>query len=78
MNDISAIQRQPYQDVICHFVSGYAFGDCIGIAVQSLSGWWTVNEVKASSMGKVALLIRKDYSSLSRVYREFTFAYYDK
>lgn len=53
MSDTSPIQHQSSQDVICDFVSGFAFGDCIGIAVQSLSGWWTVEEVKAQSKGKV-------------------------
>jgi len=53
MTDIPLLQRQPLQDVVCDFVSGYAFGDCIGVAIQSLSGWWTVTEVRAQSQGVI-------------------------
>lgn len=59
MDDIPSIQRQPSQDITCHFVSGYAFGDCIGVAIQSWSGWWTVNDVKAQSKEKVTISFKR-------------------
>ncbi|KAL0578240.1 hypothetical protein V5O48_003735 [Marasmius crinis-equi] len=32
-------------DVVCDFVDGHAFGDAVGIALRSVSGWWTVDGI---------------------------------
>ncbi|ESK87531.1 transmembrane protein [Moniliophthora roreri MCA 2997] len=43
------IVREEILDVVCDFVDGRAFGDAIGIAFRSISGWWTVNDVQLTS-----------------------------
>jgi len=42
-------------DVICDFVSGYAFGYAFGIGIQSISGRWTVEKIKLKSKINVIL-----------------------
>ncbi len=34
------------QDIICDFLNGYAFGNVLGVGIQSLKGWWTVDSVE--------------------------------
>ena len=53
LSNSSLILRHSAQDVYCDFVSGYAFGDCIGISLQSVSGWLTVNDVRVQGKTKV-------------------------
>ncbi|KAF9532428.1 hypothetical protein CPB83DRAFT_891154 [Crepidotus variabilis] len=47
----SPVVRVSSQDVKCDFVAGYAFGDYLGIGVQSLLGWWSVKNIHAKSEG---------------------------
>jgi hypothetical protein len=46
----------PSQTVICDFIDGFAFGEAIGIGIQSIVGWWTVTEVGLQNKTKVSLL----------------------
>ncbi|KAF9475666.1 hypothetical protein BDN70DRAFT_996247 [Pholiota conissans] len=39
------IVHQQSQDVVCDFVDGYAFGNVIGIGIQSSNRWWTIKNV---------------------------------
>lgn len=47
------VLHHPFQNVSCDFVSGYAFGDSIGISIQSISGWWTAREARVRNKTKV-------------------------
>ncbi|KAF8078159.1 hypothetical protein FPV67DRAFT_1603782 [Lyophyllum atratum] len=51
-----------YEDVICDFIDGVAFGDAVGIALRSISGWWTVTNATAldAKPSKVALAVQRD------------------
>lgn len=46
----------PSQTVICDFIDGFAFGEAIGIGIQSIVGWWTVTDVDLQNDSKVPLL----------------------
>lgn len=46
----------PSQTVICDFTDGFAFGEAIGIGIQSIVGWWTVTDVDLQNDSKVPLL----------------------
>jgi hypothetical protein len=39
------VVRDETIDVICDFVGGYAFGDCIGLGFRSVDGWWTATDI---------------------------------
>ena len=39
------VVRDKSIDVICDFVGGYAFGDCIGLVFRSIDGWWSVQKL---------------------------------
>ncbi|KAJ3508201.1 hypothetical protein NLJ89_g5882 [Agrocybe chaxingu] len=45
----SPVIHQSTQDVSCDFLDGYAFGDALGIGIQSAAGWWTVKAVSATN-----------------------------
>ena len=45
----------PSQTVICDFIDGFAFGEAMGIGIQSIVGWWTVTDVDLQSDSKVPL-----------------------
>ena len=45
----------PSQTVMCDFIDGFAFGEAIGIGIQSIVGWWTVTAVDLLNDSKVPL-----------------------
>ncbi|CAA7270176.1 unnamed protein product [Cyclocybe aegerita] len=49
LSSTSPVVHQKTQDVSCDFLDGYAFGDALGIGIQSAAGWWTVKGVSATS-----------------------------
>ena len=42
--------------MICDFIDGFAFGEAMGIGIQSIVGWWTVTDVDLQNDSKVRLL----------------------
>ncbi|KAG6874319.1 hypothetical protein C0995_001544 [Termitomyces sp. Mi166 len=52
--------HEPSLDVVCDFVDGKAFGDAFGIALRSISGWWTVKNVSIRNTKAVILTIKRD------------------
>ena len=52
-SDNSFFTYHPSQIVICDFVDGFAFGEAIGIGIQSVMGWWTVTDVVLQNESKV-------------------------
>lgn len=48
--DIQALQhvlkRSDDHDIMPTFVDGWAFGEAVGVGIQSVDGWWTVIEAK--------------------------------
>lgn len=42
------VVRDSSIDVFCDFVAGYAFGDCIGLGLRSIDGWWTVRKLESA------------------------------
>ncbi|KAJ4488323.1 hypothetical protein J3R30DRAFT_3696095 [Lentinula aciculospora] len=45
-NDTEKVVREPIQDVIPDFVSGWPFGDAIGIGLRARDGWWSVQDAR--------------------------------
>ncbi|KAK1229074.1 hypothetical protein PQX77_007890 [Marasmius sp. AFHP31] len=45
----SEVVHEDTLDVVCDFVGGYAFGDAVGIALRSISGWWNITDIKTLS-----------------------------
>ncbi|KAG6897845.1 hypothetical protein C0992_010333 [Termitomyces sp. T32_za158] len=52
--------HEPSLDVVCDFVDGKAFGDAFGIALRSISGWWTVKSASIRNTKAVILTIKRD------------------
>lgn len=48
--------HQKSQDVICDFLDGYAFGNVFGFGIQSLKGWWTIENVELDTPDTVRTL----------------------
>jgi len=48
---------QPSQNEWCDFADGYAFGNYIGVGIQSISGWWTVSSVEVDVEVKPTLVL---------------------
>lgn len=51
-----SVIHQESQDVICDFLNGYAFGNILGVGIQSLKGWWTVETVEISTATTVTMV----------------------
>lgn len=45
-------------NVAPNFVDGWAFGEAIGVGMQSVDGWWTVTEVKISNSFSTTVSVR--------------------
>ncbi|KIK63771.1 hypothetical protein GYMLUDRAFT_71889 [Collybiopsis luxurians FD-317 M1] len=43
---INQVVWEPSQDVVPDWVSGWAFGDSVGVGLRSRDGWWSVQDVK--------------------------------
>lgn len=43
--DVNVV-REPTHDVIPDIVSGWTFGDAIGVGLRARDGWWSVSQVK--------------------------------
>jgi len=56
---VHSLVHEPSQDVICDFIDGTAFGDAIGIAMRSISGWWTVTNATAHVSKEMTLTIQR-------------------
>ncbi|KAG6832731.1 hypothetical protein H0H92_012303 [Tricholoma furcatifolium] len=52
--------HEPAQDIACDFVDGKAFGDAIGIAMRSVSGWWTVTGASVRNTEVIKLSAKRD------------------
>lgn len=51
---VQRIEHLATHDVVCDFVSGYAFGDALGVGVRAVDGWWTVETVEADAESSVS------------------------
>jgi hypothetical protein len=60
--DIQEVQQfsnfvhQASQDIVADFWGGYAFGDAIGIGIQSITKWWTATDIKLKIGNPVTLV----------------------
>ena len=54
-SDDALFAYHPSQTVICDFIDGFAFGEAMGIGIQSIVGWWTVTDVDLQNNSKVPL-----------------------
>ena len=44
--DIEQVVWEPTQDVVPDVVSGWTFGDAIGIGLRARNGWWSVYDAQ--------------------------------
>ena len=49
------ITHRKSQDIICDFFNGYAFGNALGVGIQSLKDWWTVASVELTTAATVSM-----------------------
>jgi hypothetical protein len=54
-SDDAFFAYHPSQTVVCDFIDGFAFGEAMGIGIQSIVGWWTVSDVDLQNDLKVIL-----------------------
>ncbi|KAF8803609.1 hypothetical protein BYT27DRAFT_7109472 [Phlegmacium glaucopus] len=53
----------PSQTVVCDFIDGFAFGEAIGIGIQSIVSWWTVTDVVLQNDSKgISLRLRDRFT----------------
>ena len=71
-SDDAFFAYQPSQTVICDFIDGFAFGEAMGIGVQSIVGWWTVTDVDLQNGSKVPLPYMLQFLTSWRTGREST------
>lgn len=59
------MKHEPTQDAVCDFVDGIAFGEALGVAMRSVSGWWEAVDVVSTGKSKVSVRtgLNGDYCS---------------